>query len=174
LDRKTLNSQNLFRLTFAVIFLIIQHKYHSIIIISISTIAFSLAMLLKSSKYSVIIIWIYALCVLFFKESYRLQNYPSFHFLRPLFNNNYYGGMYRWQLPTNFLILRLISFCLDYHWSRRAHDGIQAKLRYTYNWKYLHLCMYMYSLCIYRCIYIHIYTYTYIFTSPVELMMKFK
>ena len=36
--------------------------------------------------------------------------------MRVVFDNSY-GGMYRWHLACNFLILRIISFNLDQHWA---------------------------------------------------------
>ena len=37
--------------------------------------------------------------------------------LRFMFDQSY-GGMYRWHLATNFLVLRVISYCMDLHWSQ--------------------------------------------------------
>eukprot|EP01039_Chlorochromonas_danica_P001663 gene1669-1817_t len=54
------------------------------------------------------------LFVLVFKESYRLLPYlpSSLSFLYILFDHRY-GGLYRWQLPANFLALRILSYGLD-------------------------------------------------------------
>lgn len=37
-------------------------------------------------------------------------------FLTVLFNRRW-SGLYAWHVPANFLVLRLISFNLDYHWA---------------------------------------------------------
>ena len=63
-------------------------------------------------------LWFLATFILLFKESYRLLRYRRFHFLVPflipLFDKSRYGGLYAWQFPTNFLVLRLLSFSMDY------------------------------------------------------------
>jgi protein-cysteine N-palmitoyltransferase HHAT len=102
------------RLIFGFIFLFVQHGYHSLIVILIAYTGYYIAKLCKGSDYTVLITWIYALSILLFKESYRIQYHSSFLYLQPLFARAY-GGMYGWQLPANFIILRLISFSLDYH-----------------------------------------------------------
>jgi D-alanyl-lipoteichoic acid acyltransferase DltB (MBOAT superfamily) len=126
LGEKRFILQRIFRLIFACCFLAVQHKYHSLIIVTISILAFLLSKLLKGSKSSVYIIWVFGLLILFFKESYRIKNYPNFSFLQPLFDRRY-GGIYKWQLPANFLILRLISFCLDYHRAFVYHEKKNAE-----------------------------------------------
>ena len=104
------------RLIFGVFFLFVQHGYHSFIVILLASISFVLAKFLRRAKFYVLAVWIYAIFILLLKESYRIKHYPTFSLLRPMFDSSY-GGLYRWQLPANFLILRLISFSLDY---RRA------------------------------------------------------
>ena len=108
------------RLIFGIIFLSVQHRYHSFIVILVATIGFVIAKSLRRTKFYVLAVWTYAIFILLLKESYRIKHYPSLFFLKPMFDSSY-GGLYRWQLPANFLILRLISFSLDY---RRAcvHD----------------------------------------------------
>ena len=101
------------RLTFGAVFLLAQHGYHSLIVILLAIVSFVIAKLLQRSKFSVPAVWIYATFILLFKESYRIKHYPSLFFLKPIFDRSY-GGLYSWQLPANFLILRLISFSLDY------------------------------------------------------------
>ena len=115
--------QTAFRLIFAAVFMIIQHNYHSVIIILIAVVGFHLAKTLKGSKHATLLNWLYTIAVLLFKESYRVQHHPSFSFLQPLFSRAY-GGLYGWQLPANFLALRLISFSLDYGRACRHHEKI--------------------------------------------------
>lgn len=112
-----------FRLLVGIGFVLVQHGKHSIIIFSISLFGYFLSKLLKNTKFAFFVIWIYGLSILAFKESYRLQHFYVFSFLQPLFNQNLYGGLYRWQFPVNFLVLRIISFCLDHHWAQCVADG---------------------------------------------------
>ena len=103
------------RLVIGVIVLFVQHGYHSFIVLILSLIGYLLTKL-PWKKCTPAVVWTYALCVLLFKESYRLRHLPAFHFLIPLFDRRY-GGMYGWQLPANFLVLRMISYSMDYYWS---------------------------------------------------------
>ena len=117
-----LTLQRLFRLLFALGVLVVQHGYHSILVIGIATIAFLLVSVTRGTRYCIPSIWSFAIALLIFKESYRLRRY-GYTFLDPLFDKAAYGGLYDWQFPANFLILRLISFCVDYHEaSTRKHD----------------------------------------------------
>jgi len=56
------------------------------------------------------LVWGTGLGVLCFKESYRLQY--TYTWLQVFFDRSY-GGMYSWQLPANFLVLRIVSYGLD-------------------------------------------------------------
>ena len=117
-----LTMQRLFRLVFALGVLFVQHGYHAFLVIFLATIAFLLVNVTRGTRYCVPFTWSFAIALLFFKESYRLRRY-GYTFLDPLFDKSTYGGLYDWQFPANFLILRLISFCIDYHEaSTRKHD----------------------------------------------------
>ena len=105
------------RLIFGIIFLFIQHGYHSIVIVLIAAVGYLVAKVSSGWKWNAAVIWVYALAILLFKESYRIKHYSGFYFLQPLFDRTY-GGLYSWQLPANFLILRLISYSID---SSNAH-----------------------------------------------------
>jgi D-alanyl-lipoteichoic acid acyltransferase DltB (MBOAT superfamily) len=109
-----------FRLIVGIGFIILLHGRHSLVVLLISYLGFKLAKSQTNSKNSTLYTWLYAISILLFKESYRLQHRTQFHFLRPIFDRTY-GGLYGWQLPANFLILRIISFCFDYHWSCSYH-----------------------------------------------------
>eukprot|EP01041_Mallomonas_annulata_P005092 gene5092-10189_t len=100
-------------------FLFIMHGWHALIILIISSIGFALSKYFEYSSYCTLAVWIYAITVLIFKESYRLLPYipsPYVDVLFVLFDHQSYGGMYRWHLASNFLVLRLISFAMDNHW----------------------------------------------------------
>jgi len=46
--------------------------------------------------------------------------------LIPCFDTRY-GGMYRWQLAANFLLLRIVSFNMDAHWAYQFHHKLPLK-----------------------------------------------
>ncbi len=102
----------LFRLISGFIVLAVQHGLHSLIVIVLAYIGYLIAESFKYSKYGVTAMWLYGFFILVFKESYRIMHEPGLGFLRPFFDRSY-SGMYGWQLPANFLILRLISFSVD-------------------------------------------------------------
>lgn len=104
------------RLISAIVTLIIQHGWHSLIVISYCSIGFILVKTMHRNRYFPAIAWSYAIFMLLFKESYRLSHLPGLQCLLPLFDRRF-GGMYGWQLPANFLVLRLLAFSFDLHWA---------------------------------------------------------
>ena len=111
-----------FRLVVGIVFLYVMHGRQAIVILVIAYLGFRLtrwqleAGLIHGK--GTLITWLYAIAILLFKESYRIQHLPQFSFLRPIFSGQY-GGMYRWQLPANFLILRIVSYSFDFFWAVR-------------------------------------------------------
>jgi protein-cysteine N-palmitoyltransferase HHAT len=105
------------RLVIGVTAIVVQHSWHSLIVFAICGMGFVIAQLaLSVARYpwlSKAIIWMFAISVLLFKESYRIQTFSHYFFFRILFDRRY-GGMYGWQFPANFLVLRLISFSIDF------------------------------------------------------------
>lgn len=113
------------RLLIGLIVLAVQHGYHSCIIVGLAVLGYAVAKV-KFGGWEPVVIWSYGISVLLFKESYRLRHLPSFQFLTPLFDRRY-GGLYGWQLPANFLVLRIVSFGLDRYWaSQSAGNGKKA------------------------------------------------
>ena len=113
----------IFRLVVGLAFLAVQHGAQALVVLLICYVGYRLAVWQREAGItrSSAVTWIYALAVILFKESYRVQHLPGLRFLRPVFDRNH-GGMYGWQLPANFLVLRIISFSLDLQWAGRAHD----------------------------------------------------
>jgi len=137
--RISLSSENAtittyFRLAVGLVFLYVMHGRQALIVLIIAFVGFRLTRWQLEAGLThgkgVYITWMYALAVLLFKESYRLQHLSQFSFLRPLFSGQY-GGMYRWQLPANFLILRIVSYSFDFFWAvRDAHErGVDVAAR---------------------------------------------
>ncbi len=112
-----------FRIVAGAVLLVVQHGYHAMIVIGLSMLGFFLTKAVRQTKHGVIVMWIYGILILLFKESYRLKKMSStFEFLGIFFDSRY-GGMYGWQLPANFLFLRVISFSMDMIQAQKQHDG---------------------------------------------------
>ena len=109
-------SSSYFRCIVGLGFVYFLHRSQMWIILVISSIGLYLPTMCRENNISVYVTWIFAFLVLMFKESDRIMNIPMFSFLRWYFDNRH-GGIYRWKLPANFLVLRIISFSLDYHWA---------------------------------------------------------
>ena len=104
-----------FRLGVGAIFLYVLHGRHSLIVALLAYIGYRIThWQIEAGSTSRVYSWGFAIFVILFKESYRLIHLPWLTFLRPVFDHEQYGGMYRWQLPANFLILRILSFSLDF------------------------------------------------------------
>lgn len=110
-----------------VIILFVQHGYHGVVVLIIALVGFQITRLTRNHKLQFGLTWAYAIFILLFKESYRLKHLSGFQYLTPLFDRRY-GGMYGWQLPANFLVLRIISYSCDYYWAvERATKNQTAK-----------------------------------------------
>ena len=67
-----------FHLIAGLIVLIVQHGWHSFVVLCIIITSFIFGRILTKSRYSVVLIWIFACSVIALKESYRIQWYPGF------------------------------------------------------------------------------------------------
>ena len=112
-----------FRLLVGLVFLAVQHGAQSLVVLVLCYVGYRLAVWQREAQVrSSALTWIYAMAVILFKESYRLMHLPGFGFLRPIFDQRQYGGLYGWQLPANFLVLRIVSFSLDLQWAWQAEE----------------------------------------------------
>lgn len=110
-----------FHFLFGSIVLFVQHGWHCGVVFLIACGAYLLTISFRHIRKNsfLIIVYVYALMVILLKESYRVQHRPHFEFLQVFFNKRY-SGLYSWHVPANFLVLRIISFMLDYHWASMA------------------------------------------------------
>lgn len=112
-----------FRLLVGLVFLAVQHGAQSLVVLVLCYVGYRLAVWQREAQVrSSALTWIYAMAVILFKESYRVMHLPGFGFLRPMFDQRQYGGLYGWQLPANFLVLRIVSFSLDLQWAWQAEE----------------------------------------------------
>lgn len=114
-----------FHLLFGSIVIFVQHGWHSIVVFLIVCGAYLLAKTFRCLRgsYFLVMVYFYGVGIILLKESYRVQHRPQFEFLQVLFNKRY-SGLYSWHVPANFLVLRIISFMLDFYWASTAeHDS---------------------------------------------------
>lgn len=122
------------RLVVGAVIVIVYHGYHALIVFTIALMGYLVSSLsLHDQSRQVMYTWVFAVVVMLFKESYRLRDRCPL--LVPLFDSRRYGGMYEWQYPANFLVLRMVSFSLDRCWatygrrsSSSSQEGSQSSL----------------------------------------------
>lgn len=104
---------SLFRAAVGLIVLVVQHGLQSLIVLTLAAVALFMTKALHKYRFFPYLLWFYGIAILVFKEAYRLRHWPFFWLISPLFDNRY-SGMYSWRFPANFLVLRIISFGIDY------------------------------------------------------------
>ena len=115
----------IFRLIVGAIFLYVLHGRHGLIVALLAYIGYRITKWQQEAgSFSGFYSWVFALVIILFKESYRIMHLPGMAFLRPLFNHDQYGGMYRWQLPANFLVLRILSYSMDFLWAAKEEQAL--------------------------------------------------
>ncbi|XP_072952067.1 membrane-bound O-acyltransferase gup1 [Typha angustifolia] len=84
-------------------------------ILMIAVMNFSIVKIFARSKYCIAILWIFNLATLIVNRVYEGYSFSSFgkHFA---FLDNH-RGTFRWHICFNLVVLRMISFGCDYHWS---------------------------------------------------------
>lgn len=122
------SSLSTWRLSVGLIMVFVLHGLHGFLVFGFSLLGFYVAQIFGGSVFAPAIIWFTGLFVLCFKESYRLLYLKEFSWLAIFFDRQY-GGMYGWQLPANFLVLRIISYGIDLHWQRQEMDKGDTKPR---------------------------------------------
>jgi hypothetical protein len=67
-----------FHLICGICFLIVQHGWHSIVVISIILVSYIGGKYFRRSNFGTVWTWLFGLFVIFLKESYRVQNHRGF------------------------------------------------------------------------------------------------
>jgi hypothetical protein len=109
-------------LAFGLSLLLLQHGRHALIVLGLLALSYAVGLLTKDTRYRVGAAWGMGIFTILLKESYRIRRiYPEFYYqYLNIFFDQRYSGIYSWHLPANFLVLRMISFACDDHWSSRA------------------------------------------------------
>ena len=155
--------RTLFHAVFGVLVVMVQHGYQSLIVLTLIALAYTVAKLLGSYQNAYWGIGAFAIIVLLLKESYRISHRVDW--LHILFDKRY-SGMYSWHVPANFLVLRLVSFMLDYHWAylaakntKKNEDAVPKKNQEIQISSYGHHALHEYNFvnCLSYCVYAPLY-----------------
>ncbi|RWW79421.1 hypothetical protein BHE74_00012294 [Ensete ventricosum] len=84
-------------------------------IISIASLNFFMAKVFARSKYYLGMLWVFNLAILIVNRIYEGYSFSLFGQQLEFLDN--YRGTFRWHICFNLVILRMISYGCDYHWS---------------------------------------------------------
>ncbi|GAU14815.1 hypothetical protein TSUD_50270 [Trifolium subterraneum] len=112
-------------LLFSFAYLSYLHGACVIFVLSIATINFLLVKIFARKKYFPLIIWSYNIFFLLCNRIY--EGYPFSVFGQQWRFLDNYRGSFRWHICFNFVVLRMISFGLDYHWTNQDSHFDQEK-----------------------------------------------
>ncbi|KAE9615383.1 putative membrane bound O-acyl transferase, MBOAT [Lupinus albus] len=104
-------------LLFSLVYLLYLHGACVIFILSIATVNYLLVKIFARKMYFPLLIWSYNM---FFLLCNRIDEGYSFS----IFGEQWkildsYRGSFRWHICFNFVVLRMISFGFDYHWTNQ-------------------------------------------------------
>ncbi|XP_028768255.1 putative membrane-bound O-acyltransferase C24H6.01c isoform X1 [Neltuma alba] len=100
-------------LLFSLIYVSYLHGACIVFVLSIATVNFLLVKIFARKKYFTLIVWSYNLFFLLCNRVY--EGYPFSTFGKQLAFLDNHRGTFRWHICFNFVVLRMISFGLDYH-----------------------------------------------------------
>ncbi|CAJ2631645.1 unnamed protein product [Trifolium pratense] len=112
-------------LLFSFAYLSYLHGACVIFVLSIATINFLLVKIFARKKYFPLIIWSYNIFFLLCNRIYEGYSFSVFGQQWRFLDN--YRGSFRWHICFNFVVLRMISFGLDYHWTNQDSHFDQEK-----------------------------------------------
>ncbi|XP_074571099.1 membrane-bound O-acyltransferase gup1 [Curcuma longa] len=96
-------------------------------ILSIASLNFCMAKFFAKSKYYLGILWLLNLSILILNRVFDGYSFSLFGQQLAFLDN--YRGIFRWHICFNLVILRIISFGCDYHWSYKNPQFDQEKHR---------------------------------------------
>ncbi|CAI8601590.1 unnamed protein product [Vicia faba] len=102
-------------LLFSLAYLSYLHGACVIFVLSIATLNFLLVKIFARKKYFPLIIWSYNIFFLVCNRIYEGYSFSMFGQQWRFLDNS--RGSFRWHICFNFVVLRMISFGLDYHWT---------------------------------------------------------
>ncbi|GFR42506.1 hypothetical protein Agub_g3297, partial [Astrephomene gubernaculifera] len=100
----------------SLLFLVVLHGSSAIFVLLLLLGGYGLSRRMAKVPYGLLAVWAYACATLLLV---RIKNGFSFHAVSPSLSFlDHHSGLLRWHIHYNLLILRLISFAADLHWSR--------------------------------------------------------
>ncbi|XP_064942485.1 membrane-bound O-acyltransferase gup1-like isoform X2 [Musa acuminata AAA Group] len=114
-------------------------------IISIASLNFFMAKVFARSKYYLGMLWVFNLAVLIVNRIFEGYSFSLFGQQLAFLDN--YRGTFRWHICFNLVILRMISYGCDYHWSYKK-PLFDQKERSIHGDKYsfsMYLCYLIYA-----------------------------
>lgn len=134
---------------FSLLFLLGLHGSSIIKVIAILSVNFLVAKLCKSSKIGPVLTWTFNIGILFLNDRYSGYRFGElhqsleylvceshryiYHFLIVVIlkDQEKYTGFYpRWHVNFNIIMLRLVSFNMDYYWACRQIGPTEVRVRY--------------------------------------------
>jgi len=112
-------------LSMSLIYLIYLHGACVIYILSIATANFLLVKVFARTSYFPYMLWTFNIFFLFCNRIYEGYSFSIFGQQFEFLDN--FRGTFRWHICFNFVVLRMLSFGYDYHWSQLDSHFDQEK-----------------------------------------------
>ncbi|KAL8527594.1 hypothetical protein ACS0TY_005448 [Phlomoides rotata] len=109
----------------SLVYLLYLHGACVIFIIAIASANFVLVKIFGRTKYFSFVLWILNLSFLLCNRIYEGYRFSSFGERWAYLDN--FRGTFRWHICFNFVVLRMISFGYDYHWTDQYNRFDQKK-----------------------------------------------
>lgn len=104
-------------LLFSLAYLSYLHGACIVFILSIATGNFLLVKIFAQKEYFPLVVWSYNILFLLCNRIYEGYSFSMFGQQWAFLDN--YRGSFRWHICFNFVVLRMISFGFDFHWSNQ-------------------------------------------------------
>ncbi|XP_019430164.1 PREDICTED: putative membrane-bound O-acyltransferase C24H6.01c isoform X1 [Lupinus angustifolius] len=104
-------------LLFSLAYLLYLHGACVIFILSIATVNYLLVKIFARKMYFPLVIWTYNIFFLLCNRIYEGYSFSIFGEQWKFLDS--YRGSFRWHICFNFVVLRMISFGFDYHWTNQ-------------------------------------------------------
>ncbi|XP_019459394.1 PREDICTED: putative membrane-bound O-acyltransferase C24H6.01c isoform X2 [Lupinus angustifolius] len=120
-------------LLFSLAYLLYLHGACVIFILSIATVNYFLVKIFARKNYFPPLIWSYNIFFLLCNRIYEGYPFTVFSERWAILDN--YRGSFRWHICFNFVVLRMISFGFDYHWTNQ-----DSRFDHEKHYQRCHIC----------------------------------